>query len=79
MQERFFPPQAAVAILLNQRIEEQAAIDTPMNDGIGRQLRLALFDHEPFAFLTGHGAHLLVMAAPNVILLPGGVNVTSTD
>jgi hypothetical protein len=61
MQKRFFRPHTVAAILLNQRINEQAAVDAAMNDRVGRQFRLPLFDHQSFALLTGHGAHLLLM------------------
>jgi hypothetical protein len=61
MQERFLPPHTAAAILLNQRIKEQTTIDTAMDDRVGRQFRLSLLDHQAFAFLTSHGAHLLLM------------------
>jgi hypothetical protein len=51
----------SAAIQLNQWIQEQPAIDTALDDYAGRQLRLPLFDHQPFAFFTNHGAHLLLM------------------
>ena len=61
LQQRFLASHTAAAILLNQRIKEQTAIDAAMDDHVGRQFRLSLLDHQAFAFLTGHGAHLLLM------------------
>jgi hypothetical protein len=43
-----------VAILLNQGINDQAAIETAKNDRTGRYGRLALVNHQAFAFYTGH-------------------------
>jgi hypothetical protein len=47
------------AILLNQGINDQAAIETAQDNRTGRHRRLALLDHQPFAFYTGHVASLL--------------------
>jgi hypothetical protein len=41
-------------ILLNQRVDDQAAIETTKDDGTGRYHRLAFWNHQAFAFLTGH-------------------------
>jgi hypothetical protein len=52
--------QMVKTVLHQQRIENQPAIDAPMNDRFRRQFRLPLFNHETFALLTGHGYLLLV-------------------
>ncbi len=44
-----------VAIQLDQWVNDQTAIQTTKNDGTGRHRRLALLNHQAFAFLTGHG------------------------
>jgi hypothetical protein len=38
------------AILFDQRINDQAAIETAQNNRAGRRGRLALLDHQSFAF-----------------------------
>jgi hypothetical protein len=42
------------AILLNQRVNDQTAIETAQNNRTGRHRRLALLNHQPFAFLARH-------------------------
>lgn len=58
MQEATFPTTAGESVLLNQRIEDQATVQTAMDEGFGSEFRMLLFDHEALAFLTGHGMYL---------------------
>ncbi len=44
------------AILLDQWVDEQTAIETAKDNGTGRYRRLAFLNHQTLAFLTGHRA-----------------------
>jgi hypothetical protein len=44
------------AILSNQRIKDQAAIDTAEHGHFLRKIRSRLLHHQPVAFLTSHPA-----------------------
>lgn len=47
-------------VLLDERVEDQSAVDATPHIRFRRKVRTPLFDHQAFAFLTGHGAHLLM-------------------
>ncbi|ALA61169.1 hypothetical protein NITMOv2_4801 [Nitrospira moscoviensis] len=56
LDERFAAPRVALPIVLDERIDEQPAVDATVSDHIRREFRLSLFDHQPLAFLTSHRA-----------------------
>jgi len=59
MKQYPFLLQMIETVLHHQRIEDESAIDTTVDDCIGRQFRLPFFNHEAFALLTGHENLLL--------------------